>query len=58
MGGGFVALTRIASNSRRRTNDRAMLTTVKSAPIFRFCASVVCSPNIGKIRTYVTTATP
>ena len=27
-----------------------MLTTVKTAPIFRFCANVVCSPKIGKIR--------
>jgi hypothetical protein len=35
-----------------------MLTTVNTAPIFRFCASVVCSPKIGKIRICVTTATP
>jgi hypothetical protein len=51
------ARTRIASNTRRNTNDCAMLTTVNSAPIFRFCASVVCNPNTGKIRICVTTAT-
>ena len=33
-----------------------MLTTVKTAPIFRFCASVVCRPKIGKIRICVTAA--
>ena len=35
-----------------------MLTTVNTAPIFRFCASVVCSPKTGKISICVTTATP
>ena len=35
-----------------------MLTTVKIAPIFRFCANVVCSPKVGKIRICVRTATP
>jgi len=35
-----------------------MLTTVKTAPIFRFCASVVCNPKIGNITICVTTATP
>jgi hypothetical protein len=35
-----------------------MLTSVNTAPIVRFCASVVCSPKTGKIRICVTTATP
>lgn len=48
----------MASNTRRKAKDRAMLTTVNTTPIFRFCASVVCSPKIGKIRICVTTATP
>nr|WP_238547729.1 hypothetical protein [Meridianimarinicoccus roseus] len=37
---------------------RAMLTTLDTTPIFRFSASVVCRPKIGKIRIYVMTATP
>ena len=30
----------------------------KMIPIFRFCASVTCSPKTGNIRICVTTATP
>jgi len=48
----------MASNTRRKAKERAIDRTVKMAPIFRFCASVVCSPKTGKIRICVTTATP
>ena len=37
---------------------RARHNTVKTAPIFRFWASVVCRQKIGKIKICVTTATP
>ncbi len=35
-----------------------MLIPVKTSPIFRFCASVVCSPKTGKITICVMNATP
>ena len=43
---------------RRRTQRHAPLTKVKTAPIFRFCASVVSSPETERIRFRVSTATP
>ena len=49
---------RIPSNTLRKAKERAIDMTVNAAPIFRFCASVVCRPKMGKIRICVTTATP
>ena len=54
----FSFRTRMPSNKRRRAKERQIDITVKAALIFRFCASVTCTPKAGKIRSCVATATP
>jgi len=47
-----------ASKTRRNKKLRMIDTIEKTAPNFRFCASVVCKPNTGNTSIWVITATP
>ena len=56
--GTFEVGIRIASNSRRSANERAMLTPVKIAPIANASPIRAGSLNHGKTISCVSTATP